>query len=455
MVDEAKRILVIGEPEDSEDIRALINAGFQIEVAKSGEEAAEKLASGAFRRVVSDCADMAACYSARKEAESREQTCSNLIERSNDAIAVLQDQIIQYVNPRFEELSGYSAETLVGTKFTDYLIPEEIAVLLERYKRRMAGEYVPSIYESSMTRRGGAKIPLEISAAVVEYHGRPADLVLIRDITERKQAEEFLRRYYLLSESARDMILFVGLDGRIIEANKAAVDGFGYSHEELTSMSLFDLGGEEDLETIPELIERARREKIVFEVTHLRKDGSPMPVEVSLSTAMIQDEPMLLAIVRDNTERKLAKEALERSLEQTKRESLRASALESIAEAGLSILRLPELLDKLVELIAKALDVDACCVFVLDEESDEFEAHAAYNAPGVVGCRVKATEGLVGRVATEGRHGLPGRCRNRCPGLRLLSIENKGENHTRSADDRQRKSRGCRARSVADQPRFQ
>ncbi len=74
--------------------------------------------------------------------------------------------------------------------------------------------------------------------------------------------------------------------------------GFPKQQKESTSMSLLDLGGEENLETIPELIERARRERVVFEATHLRKNGSPIPVEVSLSTAMIQDEPMLLAIVR-------------------------------------------------------------------------------------------------------------------------------------------------------------
>ena len=393
-----RRILVIGETPEPDDLSNLEKAGFELDPVESAEEAAEKLASDSYWRLLSDSSILSALHAVHQESALREseEMYRNLVERSNDGVAVLQDELVKFVNHRFEEMSGYSAETLIGTKFTDYLTPEEIAVLLERYKMRVSGEYVPSIYETTMTRRGGRKIPLEISAALVIFHGRPADLVLVRDITERKKAEEFLQRYRLLSESARDVILFVRLDGRVVEANNAAVDTYGYSHEELLSMSLVDLWGEDGLENIPRLMGRARRERVLFEVTHKRKDGTAIPVEVSLSTARVQEEPLLLAIVRDATERVRAAKELERSLR-------RATALESIAEAGLSILRLPDLLNRLVELIAKALNVDASCLFVLDEKSEEFEAHAAYNVPGLVGCRVKANEGLIGKVATEGR----------------------------------------------------
>ena len=105
-------------------------------------------------------------------------------------------------------MSGYSAKELLNSPFMHYLSVEETAVLLERYRSGVAGEYVPSIYETSMTRRGGRRIPLEISAALVTFHGRPADLVLIRDITERKQAEEYLQKFKLLSENTRDILLF-------------------------------------------------------------------------------------------------------------------------------------------------------------------------------------------------------------------------------------------------------
>ena len=86
-------------------------------------------------------------------------------------------------------------------------------------------------------------------------------------------------------------------------------------------------------------------------------------------------------------------------MEETKHEGWRASVLEGIAEAGLSILGLPELLHGLVKRIAHALDVDASCIFVLNEEAEEFEAYAAYNIHQLVGCRVKMNEGVIGKVA--------------------------------------------------------
>lgn len=332
-----------------------------------------------------------------------EQMYRNFIERSNDGVVVLQDRFIRFVNPRFCEMSGYSADTLVDTVFTDYLTPEEIAILVRRYEKRMAGEDIPPIYETTMTRKDGSKIPLEISAAVIQFQDKPADLVLVRDITERKTAEEYLQRYRLLSETTGDMVMFIRLDGTVIEANRAAMEAHNFTREELPSVSIFDLVAEEQRDTIPEHIRQAQRESVTFESEHRRKDGTTFPVEVTACGAVIGDMPVILAIARDITERIRGKEAVERSLDEAERQRRRAEALQSIAEAGLSLPRLPDILDAMVETIAKALEADASCIFVLDETTHRFEAHAVYNVPGLLGCCVASDEGLIGRVATERR----------------------------------------------------
>ncbi|MHB9038708.1 MAG: PAS domain S-box protein [Armatimonadota bacterium] len=123
-----------------------------------------------------------------------EEKYRNLIERSNDGIVVIQNFVLKLVNQQFTEMSGYSAEQLIGTKFTDYLTPEENAILADNYTRRMAGEELPSIYEMEMTRADGSKIEFEINAGRITFEGLPADLVLFRDIRERKRAKEALRR---------------------------------------------------------------------------------------------------------------------------------------------------------------------------------------------------------------------------------------------------------------------
>ena len=122
-----------------------------------------------------------------------EEKYHNLVERANDGILIIQDGIMKYVNPRLAEMGGFTVEELVDTPFTDYASPAELTTLVDRYVRRMSGEDIEPIYETVLKRKDGSDIHVEINASTVSYQGRPGDLVLVRDITERKQAEEALK----------------------------------------------------------------------------------------------------------------------------------------------------------------------------------------------------------------------------------------------------------------------
>ncbi len=136
-------------------------------------------------------------------------------------------------------------------------------------------------------------------------------LELEHDITKQKKAEEGLRRFELLSEHSRDIILLMSReDGRILEANSAAVQAYGYSHDELLELTIRDLrsGGTEALAA--EQMAQADAGGILFETIHQRKDGSTFPVEVSSQGATINGVRTLISIVRDITERKRAEEEI-------------------------------------------------------------------------------------------------------------------------------------------------
>jgi PAS domain S-box-containing protein len=122
-----------------------------------------------------------------------EEKYHNLVERANDGILIIQDGIMKYVNPRLAEMGGYTVEELTDTPFTDYSPPAEIPALVDRYVRRMSGEDVEPIYETALRCKDDSYINVEINASTVSYQGRNADLVLVRDITERKRAEEELK----------------------------------------------------------------------------------------------------------------------------------------------------------------------------------------------------------------------------------------------------------------------
>jgi len=125
-----------------------------------------------------------------------------------------------------------------------------------------------------------------------------------------RKNEDTLKRFELLSQHARDIILFVRLDGRLIEANEAAVQTYGYTREELLSLSIGNLRAPGTESTIDKEIKQAAATGILLETIHRRKDGSTFPVEVSSRSTVICDELVLLSIIRDITDRKRAEEII-------------------------------------------------------------------------------------------------------------------------------------------------
>ena len=126
------------------------------------------------------------------------------------------------------------------------------------------------------------------------------------DVTQAARARAILERYEMLARHTRDIILFTRrADGRILEANDAAVGAYGYSREALLGLRLQDL--QESQETAPTdaQIAEAETSGILFETWHRRLDGTRFPVEVSArATDGASGESLVLNVVREITERK-------------------------------------------------------------------------------------------------------------------------------------------------------
>jgi len=149
---------------------------------------------------------------------------------------------------------------------------------------------------------------LKVNITPLILDGKRIAAVVITDITDKKKAEKGQKMYQVLSENSRDIILFIAINGSIIEANKAAVNAYGYSYEELCSMNIRKI--EKGWHISEEQMGQAKQKGIVFESVHFRKDGSSFPVEVSSQGTVIGERQVLLSIIRDNTERKKEEEEL-------------------------------------------------------------------------------------------------------------------------------------------------
>jgi PAS domain S-box-containing protein/putative nucleotidyltransferase with HDIG domain len=120
--------------------------------------------------------------------------------------------------------------------------------------------------------------------------------------------------YNTLFDQTRDIVLFVTVDGRIIEANQAALDAYGYTRKEILNLTVFDLRMKETHHIAREQMEKANRSGTRFETIHCRKDGSQFYVEVSSKGIDFNNQRVLISTIRDMTERKRTEQELCQSI---------------------------------------------------------------------------------------------------------------------------------------------
>jgi PAS domain S-box-containing protein len=170
-----------------------------------------------------------------------ERKYRSLVERAGDGILIIQDGLVRYVNPTLSRMWGGEQGKIIGTPFTAHIKPEDLAAVAEHYRRRLAGEDVPRVYQATLVRRDGSGVPAELNAEIIDYDGRPADFVIIRDLRERKQAEEALRaseeKFRLLAAHIKDVIYSVDAKTQEFSYLSPAFEKLlGYTAEDIRRM---------------------------------------------------------------------------------------------------------------------------------------------------------------------------------------------------------------------------
>ena len=133
----------------------------------------------------------------RKRAEAQlretEENYHAYVDNALEGIVILQDGIRKYANRAMEHLTGYSLDELVGSPFTDVLLPEDSGALLDGYRRYLNGENVHPMTEVKIRRKDGAIRHVAVQYQIIQYRGSPAVLGFMHDITDRKNYEDALR----------------------------------------------------------------------------------------------------------------------------------------------------------------------------------------------------------------------------------------------------------------------
>ncbi len=245
-----------------------------------------------------------------------EMRIRTFVDHATDAFFQLDDQLIVVdVNRQACVSLGYSREELIGMHPRDFDAGLDEASIQQLRHRIAAGETVA--FETRHRRKDGSSFPAEIRAGQFEQRGRRF-LCLVRDITERKRAEDELRaseqRFRSVVDHATDGFFLFDEHQAILDVNRQACQSLGYSRDEMIGMHPRDFDAGLDKASIARIGERVKSgETVTFETLHRRKDGTVFPAEVRARQFQQGANWFRLSLARDISERKRAEEVLRES----------------------------------------------------------------------------------------------------------------------------------------------
>jgi len=236
---------------------------------------------------------------------------SGLLEAAPDAIVgVGHDGVIVLINAQAERLFGYARSELLGQPL-ELLIPESARAVHPHHRVAYMTDPEPRPMgagtELAGRRRDGTEFPAEISLSAFETGEGLVVAAAVRDVTERKRAEQKFRG---LLEAAPDAIVGVDVNGIIVLANHQAARLFGYTEAEMIGSMLDMLVPEQARARHPDHRQRyvtdpaPRPMGAGMELAGRRRDGTEFPAEISLSAIQTETGVIVSAAVRDVTERK-------------------------------------------------------------------------------------------------------------------------------------------------------
>ncbi len=261
---------------------------------------------------------------AEKELKSSEEKYSSVVENSNDGIVIIKDEKIAYVNAAVKNLLGFEPNDVIGRNVAELVAQDYREFATQRFRDRLSGKKVPSIYEISLIRKDGSLIPVEINAALMSYDGESAGLVFLRDITDRKRSEEELEKsvkyYRSLFENIADGIFIFDVmpNGTFlyVDFNPAEENIMGMTAEQIRGRTPYDLIEKEDAEKVNS---RYQRCVDVKRITRYEEEMELSRGRSFFSTTLVPlknedgDVFRIIGMARDITERKLAEEELNKA----------------------------------------------------------------------------------------------------------------------------------------------
>ena len=131
---------------------------------------------------------------AERALRKNEEKYRLLVNNANDGILIIQDERVKFFNPIALDLTGYAADELLDMPFSLFIHHRDRSLVLDKYKKRIAGKSVSSTYNSRLVTKRGEKRWIQVNAVRTTWEDKYATLTFIRDITQLKDAEARLQQ---------------------------------------------------------------------------------------------------------------------------------------------------------------------------------------------------------------------------------------------------------------------
>ncbi|MFC6837252.1 PAS domain S-box protein [Halomarina ordinaria] len=294
-----------------------------------------------------------------REAKERFET---VFEYANDAILIFDPERNRYeqCNPQACDLLGYTREELLSLPpadihLTEWDLFEEFIVTVVRDGSGWTDQLCCFTVDDEV-------LPTEISASRIEIDDRPHVLALVRDVSERRKAEQEIRQRSAAMETTTDGMAILDANGKYLYVNEAHAAIYGYDDPiDLVGGTWTQLYDEDEVERLDtEILHAVRRDgRWRGEAVGRRKDGSTFPQELTLTEL---DDGELVYVVRDITEHKAHERKLE-ALSEVSHELMVAEDTEAITRRTLATL-------------GEVLESDIACIRLFDEDANALELAA-------------------------------------------------------------------------------
>jgi two-component system, chemotaxis family, CheB/CheR fusion protein len=306
-------------------------------------------------------------------------------------------------NPASERVFGFARSEAIGKELAELIIPPR---LRERHRQGLAhylktgeGPLIGKLIEVEALRRDGSDILVALAINATQVNGSPIFTAYLRDITERKRAEETNRHLAAIIESSGDAIISKNLDEIITSWNKGAERLFGYPADEIIGKPILVLVRPDRHDEELGIIGRLRQGEplLRYETVYLRKDGTTL--DVSLAVSPIKDEAGNIIgaskIARDITERV-----------RTERRRTTQYAVTNLLAASWT---LAEVATELLEAMASSGDWAFAAIWTYDEAARGLRCRNVWHEASE---RVKKFSDLSLVITLPEGQGLPGRVWN-------------------------------------------